>query len=158
MARLVHRISAGLALAGGVLVLMGALLTSVSVVLRWLTASGIGGDVELVQMGLVVAVFAFLPLCLVRGGNIMVDTFTSRAPATLRAGLDSLWALVYAAVAGLIAWMTTQGAIEAFAYNSTTMVLGLEIGWPMALSALFAAWLALTALIVAIGYWRERGA
>ena len=32
------------------------------------------------QIGLALAVFAFMPLCQLRGGNLFVDTFTDRLP------------------------------------------------------------------------------
>ena len=117
---LVERVSAGLALAGGGLILLLALLVSVSVLRRWLTADSVPGDFELVQNGLAIAVFAFLPICQLHGGNISVDAFTRTMPAQLQAGLDGVWALIYAAVAGLIAWGTAVGARETLASGTTT--------------------------------------
>ncbi len=38
-------------------------LVTASVLMRWLGGEGVNGDFELVQMGLALAVFAFLPLC-----------------------------------------------------------------------------------------------
>jgi TRAP-type C4-dicarboxylate transport system permease small subunit len=146
---LVERVSVGLALAGGGLILLLAFLVTASVLRRWLTADSVPGDFELVQNGLAMALFAFLPICQLHGGNISVDTFTRATPAQLRAGLDGIWALVYAAVAGLIAWGTAVGARETLASGTTTMVLGLPIGWAMALSAAFAAWLTLVAVVTA---------
>ena len=89
-----------MALAGGVLLLALAVLVTASVLKRWLTSQGIPGDFELMQIGLALAVFAFMPLCQLRGGNLFVDTFTDRLPAGLQRRLDGLWSLVYAAVAG----------------------------------------------------------
>jgi TRAP-type C4-dicarboxylate transport system permease small subunit len=151
---LVARLSVGLALAGGCLVLGLALLVTTSVFRRWLTADSVPGDFELVQNGLAVAVFAFLPICQLHGANITVDTFTRAAPARVQSGLDAVWALMYAGVAGLIAWETAVGARETLASGTTTMVLGLPIGWAMALSALFAAWLAVVAVVTAARAWR----
>jgi TRAP-type C4-dicarboxylate transport system permease small subunit len=145
----VDRVSTWLALAGGGLVLALALLVTASVLRRWLTSQPIQGDFELVQIGLAVAVFAFLPICQLRGANIIVDSFTARAPATLRAALDASWALVYALVAALIAWQMVAGTREAFASRTTSMVLALPIGWGMALATAFAFWLAAVALVTA---------
>ncbi|HET6469787.1 MAG TPA: TRAP transporter small permease [Geminicoccaceae bacterium] len=147
----VDRASVALALVGGCLLLGFGIMTTVSVVMRWLTSRGIQGDFELVQVGLAIAIFAFLPLCQLHRAHIMVDTFTMRAPARLRGLLDGLWALVTAGVAGLIAWRTFVGASETMASGTRTMVLGLPEGWIMALTAVFAVWLALVALVTA---WR----
>lgn len=147
--RAVERASVGLALAGGALTLALALLVSASVARRWLTSEAIEGDFELVQAGLAVAVFAFLPLCQLRGGNIVVDSFTARLPARLRAALDGLWALAYALAAGLIAWQLAKGAGETVASGTTSMVLGLPVGWAIWACAACAAWLAVVALATA---------
>jgi hypothetical protein len=145
----VDRACRGLAIAGGCLLLLGAALVTASVLRRWLTYTAIPGDFELVQMGLAVAVFAFLPLCQLRGTNIVVDSFTTRAPAWLQAGLDGLWALVYALVAGLVGWRMVAGTRDAFVSGTTTMVLALPIGWSMAVATTMAWWLALVALVAA---------
>ena len=70
---LARRISDRLALAGGVLLLGMAVLVTASVLRRWLTSQGVPGDFELLQTGLAVAVFAFMPLCQLRGGNLFAN-------------------------------------------------------------------------------------
>lgn len=143
------RLTVLLALVGGVLVLAFALIVTVSVLWRWLVGAGVPGDFELVQTGLALAIFAFLPLCQLHNGNIIVDTFTGRAPLRLQAALDALWALVYAGVALLIAWQTALGARDTLASGTKSMVLGLPIGWAMALASVFAFWLCVVAGVTA---------
>lgn len=138
-----------LALAGGVLVLAFAAIATVSVLWRWLTGGGVPGDFELVQTGLAVAVFAFLPICQLHNANIMVDTFTTRLPRRAQRVLDGVWALVYAAVALLIGWQTALGARDTITSGTTSMVLGLPIGWAMVLSSVFAFWLGAVAVVTA---------
>jgi TRAP-type C4-dicarboxylate transport system permease small subunit len=149
-AGIVERISAGLAILGGVVLLLVAGLVSASVLRRWLTAYAIPGDFELVQIGLAVVAFAFLPLCQLRRANIFVDVFTARAPPRVRALLDGTWAVVYGAAAGLIAWGLAVGARETMASGTTTMVLGVPFGWAIALCAALAAWLALVILVTVV--------
>ena len=139
----VDRASTWLALAGGGLVLALALLVTASVLRRWLTSQPIPGDFELVQ------------ICQLHGANIIVDSFTARAPARLQAALDGLWALVYAAVAGLIAWQMVAGTREAFASRTSSMVLALPVGWGMALATASAFWLAAVALVTAVRAMRR---
>ena len=139
----VERITAALAIAGGGLMLAASLLVTVSVLLRWATSRGINGDFDLIQFAMPLAVFAFLPWCQLRGGNIFVDTFTLKLPKAVNAALDGLWALAYAAIAGLIAWRMAIGAQETVVSGTGTMVLNLPIGWAMAVAAIFALWLAI---------------
>ena len=147
---LAGRASDRLALAGGVLLLGLAVLVTSSVAARWLTSRGIPGDFDLMQIGLALAVFAFLPLCQLRGGNLFVDTFTNRLPYAVQSWLDGFWSLVYALVAGLIAAMMAVGAAQTIASGTRSMVLGLPIGWAIAIAAVLAAWLALVVLVTAL--------
>jgi TRAP-type C4-dicarboxylate transport system permease small subunit len=149
-------ISDRLALAGGALLLSMAALVSLSVLLRWLTSQGLPGDFELLQMGLALAVFAFMPLCQLRGGNLFVDTFTTRLPDFVQRWIDGLWSLVYAAVAALIAVMMAVGAVQTLRSGTRSMVLDLPLGWPIAISAALAGWLAYVVLLTAYAALRAR--
>jgi TRAP-type C4-dicarboxylate transport system permease small subunit len=104
----------------------------------------------MVQMGLALAVFAFLPLCQAHRGNVMVDTFTTRLPARAQAALDALWDILYAGFAGFIAWRLSIGAFEAMSSRTTSMVLGLPIHYAIAGCAGMAAFLALICVLTAI--------
>jgi TRAP-type C4-dicarboxylate transport system permease small subunit len=146
----VIRIARILAILGGFLTVGLALLVTVSVLMRWLGGQGINGDFELVQMGLALAVFAFLPLCQAHRGNVMVDTFTLRLPAALQAGLDVLWDLVYAGFAGFIAWRLAIGASEALTSHTTSMVLGLPTYYAIGACAAMAAFLTLICVMTAM--------
>lgn len=145
-----------IALAGGVLALGIACLVTASVLCRWLLQQPIPGDFEFVQMATAIAVFAFLPFCQARRGNIVVDTFTSGLSAKTRNRLDALWDLVYAAFMALLSIGLCKGASEAFGYGTTTMVIGLPI-WPaIAASALLCGVLVLVALVGALRLFRGR--
>lgn len=145
--RFVLKASSALAIAGGALVLGLALLVTASVLRRWLTTRGIPGDFELAQMAMSVAIFAFLPICQLHGRNIVIDSFTNRLRRPIRAAIEALWALVYAAVAGLIAWQMALGGWQTLGSGTTTMVLGLPIGWAILAAAVLTFWLALVALV-----------
>ncbi len=148
---LVDRVAAALAIAGGALSLGVAVLVTVSVARRWLGFQPVPGDFEFVQMATAVAVFAFLPYCQARRGNIAVDTFTGWLPARGNALIDAAWDLVYAATMALIAWCLFDGASDMYRNGTTTMVLGLAV-WPaVAICMALAAALAITSCITA---WR----
>jgi TRAP-type C4-dicarboxylate transport system permease small subunit len=148
--RLLSAVTAGLALSGGIVILAAAILVCISVVLRWTTSNSVPGDFELVQIAVALSAFAFMPYCQLRRGNISVSTFTSSLPARLRRTLDTVWDLLFAAVAGFIAWRLAIGAMETIANRTTTMISGLPIGWAIAAVSAMAALLALTALAGAI--------
>ena len=144
------RMARVLALLGGFLLVGLAGLVTMSVLMRWILGEGVNGDFELVQMGLAVAVFAFLPLCQARRGNVMVDTFTQWLPGSVQAVIDALWDLLYAAFAGFIAWRLWVGAWEALSSHTTSMVLALPIHYAIAVCAAMAGFLAVIAVLTAI--------
>ncbi len=149
-------ITGPLAIAGGLLMLATAAMVVTSVSLRYLVNWSVPGDIELVQIGTALSVFAFLPLCQARGGNIVVDTFTTRLPLRVREGLDALWDLVYALIAGVIAWRLAIGAWDTFRSNTVSMMLGLPIGWAIAACSVMAGLLTLIAVATAMGHLRVR--
>ncbi len=57
---------------------------------RTLLGTPIPGDWELVQIGCAVAIAAFLPMCQLRSGNIIVDFFTAGREPRTQAPLDAL--------------------------------------------------------------------
>ncbi len=124
-----------LAVLGGLLMLVVAVLSTASVVLRWATTQPIQGDFEYVSIGGGLAVFLCLPWGQARGANILVDSFTTKAPAWFNRGLDGLWSLVYAGFCALLAWRMTLGAFDTINSHTVSMVLGLPYGWAMLLAA-----------------------
>jgi TRAP-type C4-dicarboxylate transport system permease small subunit len=136
-----------LALAGGVLMLVVASLVTLSVLMRWLLGDGISGDFELVQIATALGAFAFLPLCQARRGNVIVDTFTAPLSERARRRLDALWDLTYAVLIAIIAWRLVLGALDAFASQTTSMVLGIPQGYAIAACAVMGAFLTVVAVV-----------
>ena len=116
--------AAALAVFGGLLLTAGALLTVTSVTGRYLFATPISGDIELIELGAGAAIAAFLPYCQMRGGNVVVDFFTGRLSARARSRLDAGHALVFAFCAGLVTWRMALGGYDTWRANDETMVLG----------------------------------
>ena len=149
--RTAEKLGAALALAGAALSLFIAGLVTVSVGLRWATSNGLPGDFETVQMAVALAIFSFLPYTQLRRGNMLVDTFTIRLPPRAIAAIDAFWDLVYAAVASLLGWRLAVGAADAINSQTSTMVLGLPVGWAIMACAAMAGLLALASLVTAAG-------
>ena len=152
--RRAERLGAALALAGAALSLFIAGLVTVSVLLRWATSNGLPGDFEMVQMAVALAIFSFLPYTQLRRSNMLVDTFTSRLPTRAIVAIDAFWDVVYAAVATLLAWRLAVGATDAINSHTSTMVLGLPVGWAIMACAAMAGLLALASLVTAVGRFR----
>ena len=139
------------ALVGGALLIALATMVVVSVTLRsdLVGAAGVPGDFELVQMATAIAAFCFLPYCQLKRGNIFVDTFTLKLPQSWQRGIDAMWDVVYALVMALIAWRLGVGARAAFASGENSMVLQLPSYLPIALCAVLAGLVSLTAFVSA---------
>lgn len=142
----VDRLAASLAVAGGVLASLAALLVTVSVVGRWLFNSPIPADYEMVEVAIGIAVFAFLGQTQARGGHIAVDTFTLKLPARLNAAIDGVWDLVLAGFLGFFAWGLFTGGLAART-NGLTLI---QIPWPVWPVYLLCSLLAALACVIAV--------
>lgn len=123
----VERVAAVLALLGGCILLLVALLTVISVLGRWLLDRPVTGDVELVQLGVAVAIVLALPYCQWHGTHVIVDVFTARAGHAARGSLDRAARWAAAVVFSLLAWRAGAGVIDLAAAGETTMVLGIPL-------------------------------
>lgn len=143
---LAARLASALMLAGAATLLATALLTTASVLRRWIGGQPIPGDFELVQIGSGLAVFGFLGWGTLRRANILVDSLTEWLPARARAAIDAFWSLAWAIAALLLAWRMVLGALDARASDTRSMVLSMPIWWAIGLGALGFAATALAAL------------
>lgn len=134
------------ALAGGGMVALVALVTVLSVVGRWSSATPIPGDVELVQLGTATALALFLPYCQLHGSHLIVDIFTARSGTALHRRLDAAAHVVAAVVLALLAARAAAGVDSLRVAAETSMVLGVPL-WlayaPMVPSLMLAALIAL---------------
>ena len=126
MDRFFDRLAKGLALVGGAIVVAITLVTTASVLGRWLFNSPLLGDTEVVEYGMAVVVACFLPLCQWRSENIIVDFFTVKASRATRAGLDRIGYLLVGTMLALVGWRAMLGAIDQHQYGTTTMMMR----WP----------------------------
>jgi TRAP-type C4-dicarboxylate transport system permease small subunit len=139
------------AFAGGVALLFGAVLTTISVLLRWMLRAPLPGDFELVAIACGLAVFGFLGWGTLRRSNILVDSLTAFLPQRINAVIDGFWMLVWAGIALLLAERMAVGAAEMWRNGTATMVLLLPTWWAVALGAFGLAMVVPAALLWA---WR----
>jgi len=157
--RLLEGICGAVAMLGGLLLIAIMLVSSLSVLGRALSLlvaariKGIPGDVELVQLGCAVAVFAFLPICQLKRANVLVGAFTKNLPVRARAGFDLAANLLFLGLTFVLAFQLGIGTREKFANHDTTMVLRFPEGWAYAVALAF-AWL----LVITTAYTVARSA
>lgn len=121
--RVLYRLSAALAVFGGLLLFAMALLTTISVAGRWLLANPIRGDFELVAIGTGIGIFAFLPYCQLTRGNIVVDFFMSPAPLRARTFADIIGGVLYLVIAIILTWRLYLGGWDMYEYNELSMTI-----------------------------------
>ena len=147
--RWVERISLWFAFVGGMLLMLLAVMTVVSVIGRAVFGQPVPGDIEITQYVIAVAISAFFPYCLFSGGNLIVDFFTAKASERTRRILDAIGALTLAFAMGLFAWRTVVGTISVKSSGETSMVISMPLRWTYALMAPSFALATLAALALA---------
>jgi len=111
---------------------------------NWLLALGIGpinGDFEIVEAGMAFAIFAFLPICQLRGAHASVDIFTSTLPDGISRVLRLIIDIVFAAVLIVLAWYLLLGGLSKHRSGQTTLLLEFPVWWSYAAS-IVALWVA----------------
>lgn len=144
--RWIDRLAGTLAVAGGTLTCLAAVLVTVSVAGRWLFNSPVPADYEMVEIAVGISVFAFLGQTQARSGHIAVDTFTLKLPARLNAAIDGVWDLVLAAFLGFFAWGLFAGGMDART-NGLTLI---QLPWPVWPVYLLCSLLAALACVIAV--------
>ena len=131
----IYRMARWTALLGGLVLLSLMLMVVVSVAGRAMIGLGLGpipGDFELVEVGVGIAVFFFMPWCYLRGGHATVDLLHMHMPRwfqkTVDLGSDVLMLLVWL----VMTWMLWQGMLEKKEYAETTFILQMPVWWAYA--------------------------
>lgn len=132
MTTVIFRLAQGAAILGG-LVLVGLTLMSVaSIGGRALIGLGLGpvpGDFELVEVGIGVAVFLFLPWTYLRGGHATVDLLYTHLPAALRRAIVVACDALMLALWLVLTWRLAEGMLEKRAYLETSFILQMPVWW-----------------------------
>ena len=121
------RLIEGWALLGGFLLLVIALMNTWSVISLNTLGYPVPGDFEMVEMGVAIAVFAFLPYCQLTGANVSADIFTSRASPRWIALFSLLAAIVAAFFSVILIWRMSDGMASYIEYEEVTTILNVPI-------------------------------
>lgn len=127
--RTIEQACAAMAVAGGLMFCIEALMSVLSVVGRAAFGRPVPGDYELVQMLSAMGIALCLPYCQWRKGHVFVDFFTLWAPPLLKRLLDALAALLLAGSSFFLAWRIWDGMLEMREFGEASMVIALPVWW-----------------------------
>lgn len=144
------------ALAGGLIMLALATMTVASIIGRSTIGVAVEGDYELVELGLAVAIFLFLPECYLRQGHVVVDLFTSGCKSSTLRTLDMLSDFLFALVSFVLVWRLWVAGFESLEYLEQTMILGMPMWWVFAVGVVSMALTGICALSNLYGFFLGR--
>lgn len=153
-ANLARRVIEYWALAGGVVLLGVALMTTWSAASGWVFGKPLPGDFELTEVCVAIAVFAFLPYCQLTDANVTADIFTARAGPRTVAALGVLAALIALGFGLLLTWRTYAGLLDYRKYVEITAILNIPIWWAYVPALVSLVLLVLACLIALTRSWR----
>lgn len=133
--RIVYALARMVAIAGGAVLLVVAVVTVISIVGRaflWAGLSSIRGDFELVEAGVGFAVFCFLPWAHLTRGHAIVTIFTDALGPRVNAALIVLSDLLMLLVAAFLTWRHFLGMLDKMQYGETTLLLRFPLWWSYA--------------------------
>ena len=137
MHRLIRALSHVTALAGGIVLLVLIVLTTLSIIGRSAGLGEIQGNYELLEAGVAFAIFSFLPITQFYNSHATVDVFTARLSGRANRWIAAFWEVVLTLVILLIV-LQLYGGLERYWRNGeTTLFLQFPVWW--AYAAAFAA-------------------
>jgi TRAP-type C4-dicarboxylate transport system permease small subunit len=128
--RFVFRLATAVAVAGGSALALITVVTVVSVLGRSLIPLGlkpVPGDYEIVQAGVLFAIFCSLPLTQYLRGHADVSLLTDRFPTRLTAIVELVMDLLMLAATSFVLWRYSVGMIDKYGNKETTLILHLPV-------------------------------
>lgn len=135
MIAFIYRLANWTAIVGGIVLVALTLMVVASVAGRALIGLGLGpvpGDFELVEVGVGIAIFYFLPWCYLRGGHATVDLLYMHMPSWFRKAVDLFSDVAMLLVWLVLTWKLWEGMVEKKEYLETTFILQMPIWWAYA--------------------------
>jgi TRAP-type C4-dicarboxylate transport system permease small subunit len=138
------------ALAGGFVLIFISSITVISVIGRYAFGAPITGDYEIVEFGVSIAVFAFLPYTHASNNNIIAGFFTSGLPQPIMDAIDGIQNIIFLLVICLLAYTAIIGGIDKYNANEISMFLSMQVWWLHAFGVIgltLVGWVALWKII-----------
>ena len=126
---LVLRVCTGWAVLGGIVLVAVVAVNVASVLGAALFGTAILGDFELTEVGVALAVFAFLPYCQIAGLNVTADIFTAGASRFWLSLFSLLGAAIALSFGTFLLWRMYYGMVDQRLYEATTTILQLPLWW-----------------------------
>ncbi len=150
---MIARLAKTLAFLGGAVLMALVVLTTLSIIGRSLNTIGhfkavsiwswlayplqsfgpINGDYELVEAGVAIAIFAFLPYCQLMRGHATVNVFTDFLKARVNAVLSLIWEVLLTGTLFVVTWRISIATTEKLRYGETTFLLQMPVWWAYAI-------------------------
>lgn len=153
-------LSEGLAVFGGICLIIVTVFTVLSVVGRTGLDMPILGDQEIVELGCSIAIFAFMPYCQMRSANVIVDFFTAPLSLAARDCLDAVMNTIFSACILVVTWRLAVGGIGTFNSADNSMFLRIPYWWGYSfafVACVFWALACLYSVLRSVRYMRRAG-
>jgi len=139
LGRLAEVIAKGLALAGGLVLIVIIVLTCVSIAGRAVVPLDIGvgpirGIYDITEIGMAAGIFAFLPWAHLSEAHARVDLFETTMPKMMNLALDLLFNLAMFAVAVFGTHRLYLGMTDKLSFGETTLIAQIPVWQGYALS------------------------
>ena len=145
----IRRIIEYWALAGGLLLFAVVLVNATSLAGNIALNQPVPGDFEIVEVGVAVAVFSFLPYCQITGANVTADIFTAWAGPRLLGALGVLASLIALGFGILLLWRMSYGLADYREYREVTTIYQFPI-WFAFVPILFSLFLLTLACLITL--------
>lgn len=143
---------------GGIVLLLLAVMTVISVIGRGINAYGFGpiqGDFELVEHGTAFVVFCALPYCQIRFGHVSVDVLARHFPYALSWGIAVVSQLAMAGLAVVVSRQLYLGLVDKYQWGETTFIIQFPVWWGYAAALPASVLWALCALMASLAVLRD---
>ena len=133
--RLVYMLARAVAIAGGVVLSIVVVIVVVSVVGRALIPLGLSavpGDFEIVQFGVLFAIFCALPLTQYLRGHADVSVLVDRFPVRAVVVIEFIMDVLMLAATVFILWRFGVGMLDKYANREMTFILHMPVWWTYA--------------------------
>lgn len=118
------------ALIGGLVLIFLVLMMTVTILGRSTGLGEITGSYEVLEAGVALAIFSFLPITQLYGAHANVDVFTSFLPGRANRWIAAFWEVVLTATLFLIVWRLYEGTMTHISRGGTTTFLQFPLWWP----------------------------
>lgn len=148
LGRAIRWLATAMAIAGGAVLVLVTIMTVISVIGRALIPIGLGpvkGDYELVQTGVLFAIFAALPLTQYMRGHADVAILTDKLPVRFSVVIELVMDVLMLVASLFIIWRFALGMFDKYGNREMTFILHMPMWWSYAAGMLGAVTMGIVA-------------